>query len=54
MADVASLLARQEQWQESLRHLPWPENVRMAARLRGQIAALRRSRPAVAKDTSGT
>jgi hypothetical protein len=47
MTDVGELLARQAKWQKTLRELPWPEKVRMAARLRDQIAALRRSAPKV-------
>ena len=45
MAEIARLLARQTEWQRSLRDLPWPEKVRMAARLRDQILALRRTGP---------
>ena len=47
MTDVRALLARQARWQKSLRDLPWPEKVRLAARLRDQIAVLRRSGPPI-------
>ncbi len=55
MTDVAELLARQAKWQKSLRELPWPEKVKMAARLRDQVAALRRTAPTLpAKKRNGT
>jgi hypothetical protein len=55
MSDVATLLARQAKWQKALRDLPWPEKVRMAARLRDQIAALRRTAPTLpARKRNGT
>jgi len=55
MTDVAELLARQAKWQKSLRKLPWPEKVKMAARLRDQVAALRRTAPTLpAKKRNGT
>jgi hypothetical protein len=55
MTDVTELLARQAKWQKSLRDLSWPEKVRMVARLRAQIAALRRTAPTLpAKKRNGT
>ena len=33
MSDLSELLQRQAEWQRSLRHLPWPEKLRMAAKL---------------------
>ena len=44
MNDVTRLLARQAEWQRTLRHLPWSEKVRMAAKLRSAVIALRRSK----------
>ena len=42
MFDFQDLFRRQAEWQKSLRHLPWPEKIRMAARLRESILKLRR------------
>lgn len=44
MTDVTRLLARQTEWQRTLRHLAWSEKVRMAAKLRPAVIALRRSK----------
>ena len=46
MSNLSKLFERQARWQESLRHLPWPEKVRMVARLRASVIALRSLRPA--------
>jgi hypothetical protein len=42
MTNLSVLFRRQEEWQKSLRHLPWAEKLRMAARLRESVAKLRR------------
>ena len=44
MDDVRRMLERQEEWQKTLRDLPWPEKLRMAAKLRSAVIALRRSK----------
>jgi hypothetical protein len=55
MADPEDLLRRQAEWQKSLARLPWPEKLRMAARLREAVMALRRTKPTrpVEEDASG-
>jgi hypothetical protein len=49
MTDVAALLAHQARWQKSRASLPWPEKVRIAERMRDDIAAMRRTRPKAAR-----
>ena len=38
------MLERQAERQRTLRNLPWPEKVRMAAKVRSAVIALRRSK----------
>ena len=38
------MLERQAEWQRTLRNLPWPEKMRMAAKVRSAVIALRRSK----------
>ena len=42
MTDIKALFERQARWQKSLRDLPWPEKIRMAAKLRKSIPELRK------------
>ncbi len=44
MTDVRRMLERQAEWQKTRRDLPWPEKVRIAAKLRSAVLALRRSK----------
>jgi hypothetical protein len=44
MTDVRKMLERRAEWQRTLRDLPWSEKVRMAAKLRSAMIALRRSK----------
>jgi hypothetical protein len=44
MNDASELFKRQAAWQKSLRHLPWPEKIRLIARLRDQVKEIRRSK----------
>jgi len=46
VTDIADLFKRHTRWQKSLKDLSWPEKVRLVARLRLQIIALRRGGPA--------
>jgi hypothetical protein len=46
MSEPSDLFRRQAEWQKSLRNLPWPEKIRMAARLRSAVIELRRMKPA--------
>ena len=41
MSDQKERFERQAKWQKSLRELSWPEKVRMAAKLRDSVRALR-------------
>jgi len=50
MSDVTRLLGRQADWQKSLKDLPWPEKVRIVARLRLQVQHLRKRDPSVPDD----
>ncbi len=40
MTDLTDLFRRQAEWQDSLRHLPWPEKLRMAASVRDSVMKL--------------
>ena len=44
MTDVRRMLERQAEWQRALRDLSWPEKMRMAAKVRSDVMALRRSK----------
>ncbi len=44
MTDVRRMLERQAERQRTLRNLPWPEKMRMAAKVRSDVIALRRSK----------
>lgn len=50
MIDFSGLFQRQAEWQRSLRHLPWPEKLRMAARLRESVMKLRRLKTSTPDD----
>ena len=45
MTDVSKILDKQAKWQASLRDLPWPEKVRMAAKIRDSVLLLRGGKP---------
>lgn len=45
MNEMDALFKRQEAWQRALKDLPWPEKLRMAARVRDAVARLRRTGP---------
>ena len=45
MTDMRQLFERQAAWQASLRHLSWPEKVRMAEAIRESLVNLRNTRP---------
>ncbi len=49
MNDASEILKRQHAWQKSLRNLPWPEKVRLIARVRQQLEELRRQAPGPGK-----
>ena len=51
MTDFSDLFRRQAEWQESLRHLPWPEMLRMAAGVRDSAVKLSQLRPLAASAT---
>jgi len=51
--DVEELLRKQADWQKSLRDLPWPEKIRMAARLRESVLKLCRLKPATSQGAAG-
>jgi len=53
MYDFLDLLQRQAEWQRSLRHLPWPEKIRMAARLREAVMGLCRLKRTTPDGASG-
>jgi len=44
MSDPSTLLKRQAEWQRTLRDIPWPEKLRMAARVRDSVIKLRRAK----------
>ena len=44
MREAKDLLLRQEEWQRKLRDLPWPEKLRMAARVRESVIKLRKAK----------
>lgn len=52
MIDFSDLFRRQAEWQRSLRHLPWPEKLRMAARLRESVMKLRRLKTSTPDDAN--
>ena len=54
MTNLSVLFRRQEEWQKSLRYLPWAEKLRMAAKLRDSVAKLRRVGSPEADDTKKT
>jgi len=45
MTEIIALLKRQAEWQRSLRGLPWPEKLRMAAALRASVLRIGSRRP---------
>jgi len=46
MPDYTELFRRQAEWQRSLRDLPRPEKLRMAARIRESVIKLREAKSA--------
>jgi hypothetical protein len=53
MFDPANLLERQAEWQRKLRDIPWPEKLRMAARVRESVIGLRRAKHSESVDRGG-
>ena len=47
MADIDSILKRQERWQKERRFLSWPEKVRLAEAVRESLARFRQAGPPV-------
>jgi hypothetical protein len=52
MNEPSERFERQAKWQKSLRELSWPEKVRMAAKLRDAMRALRGSRKPTSPGTA--
>ena len=53
MIDITTLLDRQAKWQKSLRDLPWPEKIRMAAMVRESVRQLNRHAPSSKTESPG-
>ena len=41
--EIHELFQRQAAWQKARRNLPWPEKLRMAAKMRKSVVSLRRT-----------